>query len=83
LWISLAFLASLAPARRHRCSINTILQTLADRISGARVISMYVMCFLGFAPDRQLHRGALAEVIGVSLDSLGCGITVVLQDALA
>ena len=45
-------------------SINTILQTLADEDKRARVISMYVMCFIGVAPLGNFTAGALAESIG-------------------
>jgi len=65
LWLSLAFLAVFgAGLVVTAASINTILQTVADEDKRARVISMYVMCFLGFAPIGNFTAGALAEVIG-------------------
>jgi len=78
LWLSLAFLAVFgAGLVVTAASINTILQTLADEDKRARVISMYVMCFLGFAPIGNFTAGALAEVIGAHWPLFGCGIIVV------
>lgn len=59
-------------------SINTILQTLAEEDKRARIISMYVMCFLGFAPIGNFVAGALAESIGVHRTLLVCGVVVAL-----
>jgi MFS family permease len=78
LWLSLAFLAVFgAGLVVTAASINTILQTLADEDKRARVISMYVMCFLGFAPIGNFTAGALAELIGAHWTLFGCGIIVV------
>jgi len=78
LWLSLAFLAVFgAGLVVTAASVNTILQTLADEDKRARVISMYVMCFLGFAPIGNFTAGALAEVIGAHWTLFGCGIIVV------
>ncbi len=82
LWMSLAFLAVFgAGLVVTAASINTILQTLADEDKRARVISMYVMCFLGFAPIGNFTAGALAEVIGAHWTLFGCGLIVVLAGA--
>jgi len=79
LWLSLAFLAVFgAGLVVTAASINTILQTLADEDKRARVISMYVMCFLGFAPIGNFTAGALAEVIGAHRTLLACGLIVIL-----
>jgi len=52
LWLSLVFLAIFgAGLVVTAASINTILQTIADEDKRARVISMYVMCFLGLRPS--------------------------------
>jgi MFS family permease len=59
-------------------SINTILQTVAEENKRARIISMYVMCFLGFAPIGNFTAGALAEAIGAHWTLLGCGLVVIL-----
>jgi MFS family permease len=78
LWLSLAFLAIFgAGLVVTAASINTILQTLAEEDKRARIISMYVMCFLGFAPIGNFTAGALAEAIGVHWTLFACGAVVV------
>ncbi|HKW38857.1 MAG TPA: MFS transporter [Burkholderiales bacterium] len=77
LWLSLAFLTVFgAGLVVTAASINTILQTLAEEDKRARVISLYVMCFLGFAPIGNFVAGALAESIGVHRTLLACGVMV-------
>lgn len=77
LWISLVFLAVFgAGLVVTAASINTILQTLAEEDKRARIISMYVMCFLGFAPIGNFTAGAFAEVIGVHWTLFACGAIV-------
>ena len=77
LWVSLAFLALFgAGLVVTAASINTILQTLAEEDKRARIISMYVMCFLGFAPIGNFIAGALAESIGVHWTLFSCGVVV-------
>jgi len=83
LWLSLALLAVFgAGLVVTAASINTILQTVADEDKRARVISMYVMCFLGFAPIGNFTAGALAEAIGAHWTLFGCGIVVVLAGSV-
>jgi len=78
-WLSLVLLAVFgAGLVVTAASINTILQTVADEDKRARIISMYVMCFLGFAPIGNFAAGALAERIGAHWTLFGCGIIVVL-----
>ena len=78
LWLSLVFLAVFgAGLVVTAASINTILQTLADEDKRARIISMYVMCFLGFAPIGNFTAGALAEAIGVHWTLFACGAIVI------
>jgi MFS family permease len=55
---------------------NTILQTVADEDKRGRVISMYVMTFLGIAPIGNFVAGAAAERFGAPATLLGCGILV-------
>ena len=77
LWLSLVFLAVFgAGLVVTAASINTILQTLAEEDKRARIISMYVMCFLGFAPIGNFAAGALAESIGVHWTLFACGAVV-------
>ncbi|HMH16634.1 MAG TPA: MFS transporter [Burkholderiales bacterium] len=79
LWLSLIFLAVFgAGLVVTAASINTILQTVAEEDRRARIISLYVMCFLGFAPIGNFTAGALAEEIGAHWTLLGCGLIVVL-----
>ncbi len=53
---------------------NTILQTVADEDKRGRVISLYVMTFLGIAPLGNFAAGALAERIGVHATLTLCGL---------
>jgi len=74
LWLSLVLLAVFgAGLVVTAASINTILQTLAEEDKRARVISMYVKCFIGFAPIGNFMAGALAEAIGASRALAVCG----------
>jgi MFS family permease len=45
-------------------STNTVLQTIVEDHMRARVVSIYMMSFLGMAPLGALFAGTLAEVIG-------------------
>ncbi len=75
LWLSLVFLAVFgAGLVVTAASINTILQTLAEDDKRARVISMYVMCFIGVAPIGNFSAGALAESIGAHRTLGLCGL---------
>jgi MFS family permease len=77
LWLSLVFLAVFgAGLVVTAASINTILQTLAEEDKRARIISLYVTCFLGFAPIGNFIAGALAESIGVHWTLFSCGVVV-------
>ena len=79
LWLSLVLLGFFgAGLVVTAASINTILQTVAEENRRARIISMYVMCFLGFAPIGNFTAGALAELIGAHWTLFACGLIVVL-----
>jgi len=83
LWLSLLCLAVFgAGLVVTAASINTILQTVADEDKRARIISMYVMCFIGFAPLGNFTAGALAESIGVHWTLFSCGVVVALAGAV-
>lgn len=60
---------------------NTVLQTLADEDKRGRVISIYVMTFLGIAPLGNFVAGAVAERIGVHWTLAGCGLAVLVAAA--
>jgi MFS family permease len=82
LWLSLLFLAVFGFGLVvTAASVNTILQTMADENKRARVISMYVMCFLGIAPLGNFAAGALAEGVGANTTLLFCGLIVALAGA--
>jgi MFS family permease len=58
-------------------AVNTILQTLADEDQRGRIISMYVMSFLGIAPIGNFLAGAAAERVGAHATLLACGLMVI------
>jgi MFS family permease len=55
-------------------SSNTILQTIADEDKRGRIISIYVMTFLGIAPVSNFLAGLVAEGIGAHWTIFGCGV---------
>jgi MFS family permease len=54
-------------------SSNTIIQTLVDDDKRGRVMSIYMMAFVGTAPFGSLIAGALAKSIGAPLTLMICG----------
>jgi MFS family permease len=65
LWLALPmlFLAGMG-AMVSAASVNTVLQTIVEDHMRARVVSIYMMSFLGVAPLGALTAGTLAERIG-------------------
>jgi MFS family permease len=55
-------------------STNTLLQTLVDDDKRGRVMSLYVMAFMGTAPFGSFMAGTLASTIGAPLTVLSGGI---------
>jgi MFS family permease len=55
-------------------STNTLLQTLVDDDKRGRVMSLYVMAFMGTAPFGSFMAGTLASTIGASFTILSSGI---------
>ena len=55
-------------------SCNTILQTTADDDKRGRIMSFYVMAFMGLSPFGSLLAGSLAEVIGAPFTLMSGGI---------
>jgi MFS family permease len=51
-------------------STNTVLQSIADEDKRGRVVSIYVMCFLGTAPLGNFIAGSIASHIGAPLTLL-------------
>jgi len=82
-WLSLALLAVFgAGLIATVASTNTILQTIADDDKRGRIISIYVMTFLGLAPISNFVAGALAEAIGAHWTIFACGVGLTLATGL-
>jgi MFS family permease len=65
LWLALPMLFVVGVgAMLAAASTNTVLQTIVEDRMRARVMSIYMMSFLGIAPLGALAAGSLAEVIG-------------------
>jgi MFS family permease len=65
LWLSLALLVMIGfGAMVHMGSSNIVLQTIVDDDKRGRVMSFYMMAFLGMAPIGSLLIGGLASRIG-------------------
>jgi MFS family permease len=65
----------------HMAVSNTIVQTITDEDKRGRVMSYYMMAFVGMAPFGSLWAGALADVIGAP-DTLLVGGAVCVAGAL-
>jgi MFS family permease len=67
LWLSLFLLLATGFGMMvHMASSNTILQTVVDEDKRGRMMSLYVMAFMGMAPFGSLAGGSLAARIGAS-----------------
>jgi len=67
LWLSLSLLLLTGFGMMvHMASSNTILQTMVDDDKRGRVMSLYVMAFMGMAPFGSLAGGTLAGRIGAT-----------------
>lgn len=65
LWLALIFLAVIGfGAMKHMGSTNTVIQTLVEDRMRGRVMSFYMMSFVGTMPIGSFLGGALAEHIG-------------------
>jgi MFS family permease len=65
LWVSLALLVVAGFAMMvHMAASNTVLQTIVDEDKRGRVMSLYVMAFLGMMPLGSLLAGFLSDRIG-------------------
>src|SRR5262249_41038859 len=56
-------------------SSNTILQTIVDDAKRGRIMSLFVMAFMGMAPFGSLLAGGLSEKIGVTPTLWICGVS--------
>jgi MFS family permease len=76
-WLSLGLLAVFGGALITTvASCNTVLQSIAREDMRGRVVSLYVMSFLGMSPIGNFLGGALAEAVGVHYGLLICAIVV-------
>jgi len=83
LWVALPMLYFVGMgAMLTGASTNTVLQTIVDDRMRARVVSIYMMSFMGVAPIGALIAGALAERLGPPA-TLALGGTMALCAALA
>jgi MFS family permease len=75
LWLSLGALYIMGFAMMtQNASSNTILQTIVDPEKRGRVMSFYVMAFMGMMPLGSLWGGAVADRIGAQNTLLICGV---------
>jgi MFS family permease len=75
LWLSLLTMAIIGFGMVvAMAACNTFLQTIADDDKRGRVMSFYVMAFMGLAPFGSLAYGALASVLGVPIALLIGGV---------
>lgn len=78
LWPSLALLCAFGFCLMVTvASTNTLLQTMADEDKRSRVIGLYAMAFIGFAPAGNFAAGALADAIGAHDALLACGLAII------
>jgi MFS family permease len=82
LWLSLLFMTFVGFGMMvQMASSNTVIQTIVDDEKRGRVMSFYVMCFLGTAPFGSLLAGSLSARIGaphtVLLSGLLCAAAAV------
>lgn len=78
LWLSLALLCAFGFCLMVTvASTNTLLQTMADEDKRSRIIGLYAMAFIGFAPAGNFSAGALADAIGAHDALLACGVAII------
>jgi MFS family permease len=83
LWLSLFLLLLTGFGMMvHMASSNTILQTMVDDDKRGRVMSLYVMAFMGMAPFGSLVGGSLADGIGAPSTLIIAGASCVLGSLL-
>lgn len=75
LWVSMVLLAIAGfGMMAHMAASNTILQTIVDDDKRGRVMSFYVIAFIGAAPFGSLLAGSLASRIGAANTLMMSGI---------
>jgi MFS family permease len=79
LWLSLFLLLLTGFGMMvHMASSNTILQTVVDEDKRGRMMSLYVMAFMGMAPFGSLLAGSLASKIGAPNTLIIGGVSCIL-----
>ncbi|NUQ63508.1 MAG: MFS transporter [Pirellulales bacterium] len=75
LWLSLSVVAVTGLAMIvQMAASNTVLQTIVDEDKRGRVMSFYIMAFMGTAPLGSLLSGALASRYGAPIAVAACGL---------
>lgn len=75
LWLSMPLLVVVGGGfMMQMASSNTIVQTIVDNDKRGRVMSFYMMAFMGMAPFGSLLAGGLANRIGAQHTVLLCGL---------
>src|SRR5262245_26907342 len=75
LWLSVALMVVTGMGFMVQMAVsNTVLQTIVDEDKRGRVMSFYMMAFMGTAPFGSLLAGVVAERIGSPRTLLGGGI---------
>ncbi|MGZ6203168.1 MAG: MFS transporter, partial [Thermodesulfobacteriota bacterium] len=83
LWLSFSVLLVVGFGMMvHMASSNTILQTMVDDDKRGRVMSLYVMAFMGMAPFGSLAGGSLAGRIGAPATLMIAGVSCMLGSFL-
>ena len=83
LWLSMSLLLLTGFGMMlHMASSNTILQTMVDDDKRGRVMSLYVMAFMGTAPFGSLLGGILASRIGAPITLIIGGASCILGSFL-
>jgi MFS family permease len=62
-------------------SVNTILQSVVDENKRGRVMSLYMMAFLGTSPIGGLIAGSIADKVGFATTIFACGLYCLLVSA--
>jgi MFS family permease len=75
LWVALPVLAVVGfGSMILLAASNTILQTLVDEDKRGRVMSIYIMCFMGLAPVGSMAAGAISARIGLGHTVICSGV---------
>lgn len=64
---------------RQGIGVNTLLQTFTANNMRGRVMSLFMVTFVGVAPFGSLILGKLADIFGIAVTLLVCGIWVILS----